>query len=172
MLCNYVTGYLFAVIYIEVILKYMNKMYFNKYIALNFTCCILPLFIGGLSLIVSVACFTALFYRFTAVMDYTNQNEGVLGVVKSFLPSLFVTFFFHPYLLLASLGTKFLNALENVIVKKPLKMHPQKLLQAQQIVVRILTPWEVHHIVVVMELHLVYLLLNIPAEAMEQNRNV
>ena len=90
-LCNYVTAYLFAVVYISVILKYMDKVYFKKYVSLNFIFCILPLFSGGLLLIVSVACFTALFYRFTVAMDYTSQNEGILGVVKSIFPSILVT---------------------------------------------------------------------------------
>ena len=97
-LCNYVMAYLFAVIYIAVILKYMNKVYFKdisknrKKITYNIICCILPLLIGGLSLIASVCLFVTLFDQFTVVMEVTSQNEGVLGVVKSFLPSLFVTF--------------------------------------------------------------------------------
>ena len=125
-LCNYVTAYLFAVIYIAVILKYMNKVYFQNYISLNFLCCILPLLIGGLSLITGVACFTALFYRFTEVMEFTSQNEGVLGVVKSFLPSLFVT-------LLGFIGHKILKRIRrnrsgnsNGSSKKPRSCRTQK----------------------------------------------
>ena len=116
-LCNYVTGYLFAVIYIAVILKYMDKVYFIKHsqngveqqdccamlriLSLNVMCCIIPLITGGILLIASVALFTAFFYKFTEVMELTNQNEGVVGVVKSFLPSLFVSllgFFGHKIL--------------------------------------------------------------------------
>ena len=99
-LCNYVTAYLFAVVYVAVILKYMDKVHFENYVSLNFISCILPLFTGDLLLIVSVACFTALFYHFTVAMDYTSQNEGIKGVVKSIFPSI----------LAVSLGANFLCA--------------------------------------------------------------
>jgi len=40
-------------------------------------------------------------------MDYTSQNEGILGVVKSFLPSLFVTFLgFIGHKILIRIGKK------------------------------------------------------------------
>ena len=97
-LCNYVTAYLFAVVYVAVILKYMDKVHFENYVSLNFISCILPLFTGDLLLTVSVACFTALLYHFTVAMDYTN--EGIKGVVKSIFPSI----------LAVSLGANFLCA--------------------------------------------------------------
>jgi len=99
--CNYVAGYLFAVTYIAVVLKYVKKKRFlDRNVTLS--CCIFPLCIAGLSLIISMTCYTAFFY----LTDSMNQNSGMLGIVKSFLPSLFVMF-------LGFLGHKVLIYIDN-----------------------------------------------------------
>ncbi len=105
-LCSFITAYLFAVIYVAIILKFLDKdNYFKKNLCLDFTLCILPLSVAGIALIVSIALFTAFFYSFNIVMEITSRSEGLWGVVKSFLPALFVAF-------LGFCGSKLLTYIE------------------------------------------------------------
>ncbi len=90
--CSFITAYIFAVIYVAVIFKYLSIEHFKDRVTWNFVLCIIPLGFAGVTLIGSVALFTAFFYKFSIVMEITSTNEGLWGLVKSFLPTLLVAF--------------------------------------------------------------------------------